>query len=531
MADVRRIKSAGSPQGGAPDYAKLSEEMYAIFSGHPEEWGKYPRPTGAKGDSGKQVADIDSIKTIRSAWGVGEWSSHLRGEFGLGVVPIRGDNTCLWGALDIDVYKGFDVPAFARRVAELKLPFTVGRTKSGGAHAWVFFQQPVSAKDLKQKLHEIAAGLGHGKCEVFPKQSRVIVDRGEMGCWLNMPYFDLTSPTRFAFDNTGRALAIQDFILRAKTSRTTWDAFQKLTLPTDEGLLPGGPPCLQYIAKQGVPDGMRNVVLFNVGVYARARWPEREAVQKFVEKFNNEVCDPPLAASELMNLTNSNNKKEYRYQCQQVPLCSFCNAPVCRTREYGVKTGPGMVTMDALSMLATDPPIWFLDVEGERMECTTEDIQNQIRFQRRCMEQLQIMPPRYAEKDWQQVIQNLMENVTVIPAPQEATVKGEFYILLEEFCTQQSVGGNLDLIFQGKPFKDDDEERIYFRLHDLLGYIQRRGFKDYRAAHVAARLREVDGHARVSKNIKGKFVNLWSLPAFKEVGPLEVPDMKERRPY
>ena len=52
-----------------------------------------------------------------------------------------------------------------------------------------------------------------------------------------------------------------------------------------------------------------------------------------------------------------------------------------------------MPMFGTLSKFESDPPIWFLDVEDGRLELETEDLQNQQRFQRKCMNALNRMPP------------------------------------------------------------------------------------------------------------------------------------------
>ena len=44
---------------------------------------------------------------------------------------------------------------------------------------------------------ELAAGIGYGGVEIFPKQREVLVDRGDIGSWLNMPYFEGETSVRY----------------------------------------------------------------------------------------------------------------------------------------------------------------------------------------------------------------------------------------------------------------------------------------------------------------------------------------------
>ena len=67
------------------------------------------------------------------------WSKHLQGtEPSLGIIPITDDNTCRWGCIDIDSYAGFDHKKLIDKIKNLNLPLLVFRSKSGGAHVFLF---------------------------------------------------------------------------------------------------------------------------------------------------------------------------------------------------------------------------------------------------------------------------------------------------------------------------------------------------------------------------------------------------------
>ena len=56
----------------------------------------------------------------------------------------------------------------------------------------------MDASDFRDKAVEIAAGLGHGRYEIFPKQEQVLVERGDVGNFINLPYFDHAKTLRYA---------------------------------------------------------------------------------------------------------------------------------------------------------------------------------------------------------------------------------------------------------------------------------------------------------------------------------------------
>ena len=67
------------------------------------------------------------------------YKNHLNGvEPTLGIIPITDDNTCIWGCIDVDSYAGFDHKKLLNKIKILKLPLIVCRSKSGGAHIFLF---------------------------------------------------------------------------------------------------------------------------------------------------------------------------------------------------------------------------------------------------------------------------------------------------------------------------------------------------------------------------------------------------------
>ena len=64
---------------------------------------------------------------------------------------------------------------------------------------------------MRTKLKLIASALGFAKAEIFPKQDYIRVDRGDTGSFLNLPYHGDDRTMRFAYDENGEALKIEDF--------------------------------------------------------------------------------------------------------------------------------------------------------------------------------------------------------------------------------------------------------------------------------------------------------------------------------
>ena len=139
------------------------------------------------------------------------WLKHLQGtEPSLGIIPINDDNKCVWGCIDIDSYAGFDHQKLINKIKLLNLPLIVFRSKSGGAHVFLFTTVPVEAKLMRDKLLSISAVLGYGGSEVFPKQVE-LKSEDDTGNFLNLPYFSGADTTRYAFLENGEAASMDGF--------------------------------------------------------------------------------------------------------------------------------------------------------------------------------------------------------------------------------------------------------------------------------------------------------------------------------
>ena len=66
------------------------------------------------------------------------WQDHIDGVGpALGVIPINENNDCRWGCIDVDVYN-VDHLVLMRNIKGLSFPLVTFRSKSGGAHLFLF---------------------------------------------------------------------------------------------------------------------------------------------------------------------------------------------------------------------------------------------------------------------------------------------------------------------------------------------------------------------------------------------------------
>jgi len=212
--------------------------MLAAFEGSKVAHGT--TKVGRTGRTGKAEADS---RIVREPLTEAKIEAHLRGGMGVGGIPINVDNQCKWGALDIDVYD-LDHKALQQKIQKLKLPLVHCRTKSGGAHLYLFLDQFYDAKDVREFLTEFAIALGHSGCEVFPKQDTILSDRGDVGNFINMPYQNADMTMRYAFNEQGEAMDLGEFLDKIEASRVSLSNWRASSYRRSGSTLPTARPAL-----------------------------------------------------------------------------------------------------------------------------------------------------------------------------------------------------------------------------------------------------------------------------------------------
>ena len=142
----------------------LTKKFYELFKGFSNAHGQTELI-----DSKKHGKQMSKSYIVREPLSLDLVQQHLDGKKGIGSIPIDENNQCRFGVLDIDEYN-LDLQGLAKKIKKLKLPLTLCRSKSGGAHLYIFLSEPISATEIRDRLAEFASALGYGNCEIFPKQ-------------------------------------------------------------------------------------------------------------------------------------------------------------------------------------------------------------------------------------------------------------------------------------------------------------------------------------------------------------------------
>ena len=246
------------------------EKFKSIFNGLDRAYGQYksegPKANGKIGGKAFILKEPVTDKL---------WADHLEGKDpSLGIIPIRDDSTCSWGCIDVDTYP-LDYKKIIAHIRELKLPLVMCRSKSGGAHIFIFLKEPVQASLVRDKLTEWSAEIGYANCEIFPKQVEIKADRGDTGNFLNLPYHNGNNTNRYAFNDDGSGSSLDEFFKLYDTYAVDQETLlsTKVKRKKEVKELEDGPPCLATLMSQGIPEGGRDNTLYQYAVYAKKKWP------------------------------------------------------------------------------------------------------------------------------------------------------------------------------------------------------------------------------------------------------------------
>ena len=174
-----------------------------------------------------------------------------------------------------------------------------------------------------------------------------------------------------------------------------------------------------------------------------------------------------------------------------------------------------------------------MDVNGEPLELDTDGLMNQPMFQKACMEQLNFMPRSVAKQQWEGRIGAMMREMkenesAIIEVSQDASVGGQFYDFMEEFCAHLQQAKDREEILLRRPWTDDEEGCTYFRLKDFESFLKKNKFFEYKSHRIAQRIRDINGESTFLK-IKGRAVRVWKVPAFANADvDLTTPEFKPK---
>ncbi len=474
---------------------EMNGKFESLFRGSTLGHGTYDKVTGNMATLLTPALDID-------------YERHLNGELGLGIVPVDQNGKCSWGAIDIDI-DTIDHKDLYKRIKLRNMPLIVCRSKSGGAHLYVFFKEPQNASLVQGLLRKWAGLLGFpNNTEIFPKQSRSIPDN--IGNWLNLPYFSASNTIRYAMGESG-SLDITEFL----SSIRYYTGNEKIeeTITTDLIQIDLMPPCLRTLTQEGLQEGKRNEGLFNFGIFYRKSSPNNW--QDKLRNHNKNYVSPPLPSHEVEALIKSLNSRQYQYKCDEEPICSRCDRKTCVTLQYGVTHKPwedennyDEASFQNLRKILTDPPTYIMEVNSKDLHFTSDEFRDYGKVKKKVfeVEDLVLRPMKQAQ--WEQKIRILLNTKLDIMAPDDASSSGAIIGQVDDFLATCGRAQSKEDLIKGIPILDDG--KIAFQVEFLQKYLRSQKLNISNQDLFAIIRRRGCGHDLVK--IKGKTVRAWSIP-------------------
>ena len=430
------------------------------------------------------------------------WQDHLQGvDPALGIIPINADNKCKWACIDIDIYS-LDHKKLIDKINTKKFPLTVFRSKSGGAHVFLFAKEFVPAAILRNKLKDIASTLGYARAEIFPKQNQVKTERGDTGSFLNLPYHNVDQTLRYAFKSDGTAMNINEFFDHyEKIALSEQDLLQiKVIEDKENDLLKGSPPCLKMLSERGIPNGMRNNAMYNFGVYVKKRFPDSWDTEIF--EYNKKFCQPPLDKKEMDDFIKSINGKDYQYKCKDEPIASFCNSKLCVKQEFGVGDdfSPGLEIKE-IRKYTSNPPIYYVTIGEDMVEVSSAELHDPDKFSLKCVEQInQAMLP-IAKLVWRKQLNKLLQTATPIEAPESIKTEVQFKELLTEYVSR-APGKKKEDIRRNIAFTENG--KTYFKFKGFWSFLNKSKSWNIKHENTMKMLQDIFGAKETQTILDGK---------------------------
>jgi len=407
------------------------------------------------------------------------FQDHLNGnEPALGIVPNRDDNLCKWGVVDVDVYKNFK---HDKIVALLKnTNAIVFRSKSGGAHVFLFTNEWVTAKLMRSKLKMMAAFIGYADAEIIPQQDEKTTEKS-IGKYLNLPYHGNGNTNRYAFDEECNPLSLEEFyklhdkkVLTKKQLEDFKLKFAAEDTKEDDPFY-GMPPCLKILLTQKVSEGTRDNTMTQLCVYLKKRHGKDFIDQPY--KYNDDYFDPPLSKQEVQKTIDSVAGKDYQYMCKVQPMQSVCQALECATQKFGIDDGDMPTALpESIEKYDSDPPIYVVNIENGQVECYSDELWHPDKFGVQAMEQAGVIMGHVTKPLWLKHLNKLFsKGVPVVETPESSKMDVQIKEMFEKFVSR-APAEQIDDVHLGKPFTKEDGYTV-FKWIDFWDYLRDNGWE------------------------------------------------------
>lgn len=274
------------------------------------------------------------------------YADHLKGLVGagIGIFPVRDDETVMFAAIDLDEPNFELAVVFAGDLPGVQW---IESSRSGNAHVWTFFDEPLECWAAKAVLRAACVLNGRPDVEVFPKQDGL--REGMVGNYINLPFFGDERPILHRSgdepDFTPPGYALSAFLDEAEEERSSAEEWRRRARALGAsperkaqsgevfGERNGLHPCAQYIFDNRntnpIQVGHRAVVLFALAkMYANCRHYDEAETFDFVNAVN-EAGEQPVPEAEVQRFVANAYRGEFTSTGCDDPLMADYVSPQC----------------------------------------------------------------------------------------------------------------------------------------------------------------------------------------------------------
>lgn len=419
------------------------------------------------------------------------WKEHLEGKIRIGLRP-EVDNTCKWGCIDVDPenYKDYSEKKYVEIIKKYKLPFVPVKSKSGGLHIFVFFNDFADVKKVKQKLMEFNQQYFLAK-EIFPCNKL-----------MNMPYHNVNASMEFGFDDDNNPLLVGKFVEIAKQKTIKPNDFFsfKVTEYEAESQWSHYPPCVQKLIQEGWSGSNRNNFLFNILVLEQKKDASlsMQNLEQIAMSRNNQVFTKPLPSSEVIALAKSVARGGYTFQCppKHPEYQPICNKDLCKTRKLGIGDAVPDIIDDFtdIKYIQDTKNTWYeFMYKSQHITVTPEDMKDEKSFRVKLLRHrvywLTLPKPRKGPSPFELLMKSIVEKAEESEDHMYLdTLDEEKYSVLKTFFEQHIEQDKFNKLKDGYVVLDSASNVCYFKKLTLDKFLKKNAARMFNTTADALRM-------------------------------------------
>lgn len=437
-----------------------------LYRGRDDAYGYYGDITNAQAtDRGKRVG---RAATRRAPVTPELWTAHLAGETRLGIVPVLKNGKCGWFCIDVDFYqeKGLHED-IAARIRECGLPLVQTKSKSGGAHLWCFFSDPILASKARSIAENFRKKLSlpDEHIDIFPAQDKA----DDIGNWVNLPYFG--DACHCVGESGSEDLALEEFLEYANDRvqhHSDLEVRSKEKVRTSKS---DAPPCVDWMKENGLPEGYRNNGVTQFAIYALRS--KGDTWKETVEQFNEEAPEVPLSKYELRTIFKSIQSKNYAYLCDKIETL-HCDKKECKLREYGIgkgKSSAGDIVIERLEKIDGEEPIYRVTIKGKRFQINLDQLFLYNAFKKAALGAINEFLPVIKQPEWEVFMNDYLQMMEIQEAGEDTQMRDRVVKVFQRFAENATAESLKVAVERGVPYFDG--HNLLFRGDEFMQIVDR----------------------------------------------------------